>query len=950
MNSDRHEKIVELFETLIQLAPDQRSTFLDEHCRDSPEMRQELEALLDHHRKDDSFLEVRGADSKTSETRDIASSHPKRIGLFKILSVIGEGGMGVVFLAEQEKPVHRRVALKLIKPGMDSKAVIARFESELQALAMMDHPRIAKVFEAGTSEGGRPYFVMEYIPGIPITDYCDQNEVSLEERLRLFQKICDAVQYAHQKAIIHRDLKPSNILVMKHGEETVPKIIDFGLAKSLGHQLTEQSLLTEQGMLLGTPEYMSPEQADPATLDVDTRSDIYSLGVILYRLLTGSIPVDISEFRRVANFAALESIRRKICEEEPQKPSTRVGSDVEKAGPRKSTKHPDRKTLTRRLRGDLDWIVMKSLEKNRARRYSTASDLSADIERHLNHEPVLAGPPSRIYLLKKLVRKNARAVASILMVFVLLLAGGATSTVFYFRSEEKRVEAEEATGRERRQRRRAEAAERDAVDKRTEAQAARRESDRQRDEVLRLSDIKRLQQLVDEAERLWPAHPDHVGAMEAWRREAHQLSENLTNHEDSLNEIKELAIEQPDETAGNKTEWKFRDLTTQWRHDVLSELVTGLRSFTNPKSGTIANIDERIQFATSVKAETVEKYDVEWQEAIASIANKKESPSYNGLVLKTQIGLVPVGKDPRSGLWEFGQLQTGSIPERDENGNLILSGEMGIVFVLIPGGSFLMGAQREDPRKPNFDANAQDIEGPVHEVHLDAFFLSKYEMTQGQWRRFVGKNPSFYSSHNYNSNWDRTRYGTAWENVPTGKRNDVMDLHPVEQVSWLDGANVMGYLNLKLPTEAQWEFAARAGTNTVFWTGNEVASLQDAANLADSFAKSHGGSGSWQYEKDLDDGFTVHAPVGSLKPNGFGIHDLHGNVFEWCRDEYGSYADIKVKDGDGERLAPGIRFRMWRGGCFAHSAVDARISQRSLITPDNRGNLRGIRPAAKITD
>src|SRR6266566_1919552 len=393
------------------------------------------------------------------------------IGRYKLLQQIGEGGFGVVFMAEQMEPVQRKVALKVIKAGMDTREVNARFEAERQALALMDHPNIAQVLDGGATASGRPYFVMELVRGLPITNYCDQANLSTRERLELFIKVCRAVQHAHQKGVIHRDLKPNNILITLHDGEPVPKVIDFGVAKALGQKLTDKTLFTRFEQMIGTPAYMSPEQAALGGLDIDTRSDIYSLGVLLYELLTGVTPLDAETLRK----GALDEIRRMIRETDPPKPSTRITDLVAADVRRLSTvaTEKDRTSLRRLLqqkkelisliRGDLDWITMKALEKDRRRRYETVNSLAADIERHLKDEPVVARPPSALYRLQKVARRHRVAFAAGAVVTVALLSGVVISTwqaVRATRAERGqsrlREQAEEAQANEATQRRRAE--------------------------------------------------------------------------------------------------------------------------------------------------------------------------------------------------------------------------------------------------------------------------------------------------------------------------------------------------------------------------------------------------------------------------------------------------------------------------------------------------------------
>ena len=382
-------------------------------------------------------------------------SLPRRIDSYVLKRFLGEGGFAEVYLAEQQEPVRRQVAVKVIKRGMDSKMVIARFEAERQALALMDHPGVAKVFDAGTTEpavGGRPYFVMEHVPGVPITEHCDRDKLSIMQRLELLIQVCEAVQHAHQKGVIHRDIKPQNILVAFQDGRAVPKVIDFGVAKALNQRLTEQTIFTEQGQFIGTPEYTSPEQAEMTAQGLDTRSDVYSLGALLYQLLTGSLPFDRASLRG----APLSEIQRIIREQDPPKPSTRLSTMISSGGDDSTAAARNRqvepRALTRLLRGDLDWITMKAMEKDRTRRYASALDLAGDIRRHLKHEPVVAGPPEVGYRLRKFVRRNRALVTAAGVVLAVLIAGTAVSTwqaVRAVRERDRASEAEQVASQER---------------------------------------------------------------------------------------------------------------------------------------------------------------------------------------------------------------------------------------------------------------------------------------------------------------------------------------------------------------------------------------------------------------------------------------------------------------------------------------------------------------------
>jgi len=485
----------EIFSAALEITDEkERAAMLGSVCGGDSQRRARVDELLavqgDAERFFSSFEQQKPKAGAASKTRPAPAGPAKeddavglRIGAYKILQKIGQGGCGVVYMAEQEKPVRRRVALKIIKLGMDTKSVIARFESERQALAMMDHPNIARVLDAGETETGRPYFLMELIHGVGILEYCDKNHLETRRRLELFVQICNAIQHAHQKGIVHRDIKPSNVLVTMHDGVPVPKVIDFGIAKAITELLTDKTLFTIYGTFIGTPTYMSPEQAEYSGLDVDTRSDVYSLGVLLYELLTGKTPFDQKEL--VAS--GLDEMRRTLREREPHRPSTKLATltpaELTATATRRQVDTPKLRLL---LKGDLDWIVMKALEKDRKRRYETVNGLAMDVLRYLNNEPVTARPPSRWYRFQKLVQRNRVIFAAGGAVALTLLIGLGTSTWLLLQ--------------EREMRRRAVFAEEQAVQARQDETRFRREAEARADIAQAAILLNRGK--FDEAERL----------------------------------------------------------------------------------------------------------------------------------------------------------------------------------------------------------------------------------------------------------------------------------------------------------------------------------------------------------------------------------------------------------------------------------------------------------------
>lgn len=452
------ERAEDIYYSALEIkSPEQRSTFLERACKGDLKLRSVVDKMLASQPSAEKFFQEGGvarlpmkelAGHTLADTPGITGnmdrvaqedeSVGKSIGPYKLLQRIGEGGCGVVYMAEQEKPVRRRVAFKIIKLGMDTKGVVARFEAERQALALMDHPNIARVLDAGATESGRPYFVMELVRGVKITEYCDQHELDTRQRLRLFIQVCQAIQHAHQKGVIHRDVKPSNILVTMIDGMALPKVIDFGIAKAIEGRLTDNTIFTAYEQFVGTPAYMSPEQAVMSGVDVDTRSDIYSLGVLLYELLTGRTPFETKYLLE----RGIDGLRRTLREEDPQPPSTAVttmqGSALTQVA---RSRHAEPLKLISQLRGDLDWIVIRALEKDRTRRYQTANGLAMDVQRFLDNEPVVACPPSRLYRLQKLVRRNKATFIAGITVAAALIIGTSVSTLFWYQERQARKQA-----------------------------------------------------------------------------------------------------------------------------------------------------------------------------------------------------------------------------------------------------------------------------------------------------------------------------------------------------------------------------------------------------------------------------------------------------------------------------------------------------------------------------
>ncbi len=637
--------------------------------------------------------------------------------------------------------------------------------------------------------------------------------------------------------------------------------------------------VTLDGDVVGTPAYMPPEQARGDTQAVGLLSDIYSAGAVLYHLIAGRMPYEVPGEKQ----SALDVW--KLVRERPPEPLESIvpGAPAE-----------------------LTAICEKAMQREPASRYASMLELAEDLRAYLEGRVVHAYEGGALAEFRKWVGRN-KALAITATTAILLVTVGSTSAslILAGKNEELGI-ANDASRR--------------AEIKANEAAAAATRNaqlaEQRADDVLRLSDVKQVDILRKEAGELWPPTPENEQRIADWLVAARELMDRFTLHSATLMGLRSRAID--------RQAWSFASTEDQWQHDTLAELVDELREIAAPDTGLLADVERRFAFASTVEERTRTGTVARrlWADAIAA---------YDGEVpLKAQLGLLPVGKDPRSGLLEFAHVQSGEVPERDENGELVLTEETGVVLVLVPGGTFWMGAQNVDESDINFSEQANEKEDPPHEVTLEPFFISKYEVTQAQWLRTLGSNPSAHGPD--------AIFGDVTHSL----------LHPVEQISWHECSSLARRLGLVLPTEAQWEYACRAGTETPWFTGEERESLIDAANLADESVARAGED--WPTLADwpeFEDGYPLHAPIGSFEPNRFGLHDMAGNVWEWVRDGFGFY-DSPVEGPDAERVPTHEQFRINRGGSYRHTATHARSSHRNNSVPETLHSAVGVRLARPL--
>ncbi len=967
MNSSEPEEsfesqAVHLFAGFLEQGRGEEANF-EEFCREHPQHERELRRLRENLAKLDDFLEPgdeassgragserTGTSGQSSSMKDAPfllqylTEAAARTNRYTTEDEVGRGGMGVV-MRSWDSHLRRQIAMKVLlkSEGTDSAASkldprrVRRFLEEVQITGQLDHPGVVPVHELGFDDDGRLFFAMRLVKGRDLRTIIklarnDEDNWNRTRALSALQRVCETMAFAHEHGVIHRDLKPANIMIGTHGETYV---MDWGLAKVLDQNklnvgafhepesLVEEkgeresfgpesdALLTTEGTVIGTPSYMSPEQARGELESIGPASDVYSVGAMLYHLLQGHPP-----FLEPDEQASSSQVLDRV-----------LGGPPGRLDPVKGS-----------IPLELVAICERAMSRDPGERYSDMGKMANDLRAFMEGRVVRAYRTGAVAEFQTWVKRNRGMAAAIAGGVVIAIGGLISTAVVQARSNRdlasKNTELIAARSVADFEAQRAKENEEHAL-------ASERIANEERTKVLRLADLEQVDELRQSAQELYPARPRTLDEIKRWLNKANALAERLPLHRRDLKSLQEAARQAQSAVASSAGDESappllFENNEQRWHHNQLVILTRELDELLEPDVGLRDEVSKRLEFASQVSELTVEGASAArlWNRAIQSIQDPAECPLYRSLVIAPQLGLLPIGRSDHSGLWEFLLVETGRQPEMQMDGSLLVDEESGVVCVLVPGGRFEMGSRlpsSEHPLgSPFVDPWSEPIEYPVHTVELDPFFISKYELTQAQWNRLAGFNPSVCKAGSSGAMIE----SYTWSN-------------PVDNVTYFEATKILAQFGMSLPTEAQWEYSARAGTSSVFWNGDDSASMNGACNCADQTWASAPMSPGLKPHEPWNDRWIGSAPVGSYYPNPFGIHDTAGNLWEWCLDTTSSYA-TSVEVGTGLRYVGNNEYRIVRGGSFNERAVNLRNALREELVPEARSLDVGIRPVVLL--